>query len=132
METVTDDDSDPDPVPVPAPTSSSVPSSTSSVGIHIYASPRSLPSPLSRSGVFPSSIPTPVPTLGASPRSVPTSVPTLGASPRSMPSDTLPRIHRKHVRLCRLRDRQNNELTKQRKRHRLYCLSRSLSPSPGD
>ena len=105
-----------------------MPSSPSSVGLPAPVSPSSLPSPLPTLGASPRSVPTSVPPLCASPRSVPTSVPTLGASPRSMPGGTSPRIHRKHVRFRRLRERPKNDVTEQRKRHVLFRLPQSMSP----
>ena len=87
-------------------------------------SPPSMPA----SEMFPSMVPTAVPTSQPSRPRIPI-VQTLGASPSSVPSGLSPRLHRKHVRLCRLRDRPPNPVTKQRQCNRFYRLPCSLSPS---
>ena len=57
------------------------------------------------------------------PDPLPSSVPHLGDSPSTVPSDLSPGLHRKHVRLCRLRDRPPDPVTKLRNRNRLHRLS---------
>ena len=97
VETVPDDDSVS--VPVQPLSFSSVPNSRFSVGLPTYVSPRSQPSQ-SRISL----------------------VPTLGSSPRSVPSGLSPRLCRKQVRLCRLRDRPSNPVIRQRQCNCLYRL----------